>query len=144
MSKSCLNCSTQSADDARFCAHCGTAFAAAPPADGGRIAGIVCPECHHANRASAQFCAQCGTDLSEQTVIAPVRREAPAVPAATAASSSVVQPSAPPAAEPFGRPPSSRHASLWIAFVVCVLVLIAAASWRFVGPPPAPRAGHEA
>jgi len=63
--------------------------------------GIICPECHHANRASARFCSNCGTDLSEQTIIvAPVRRDPPPVASASTA------PSAPAAASP---PPSSAR-----------------------------------
>ena len=172
MSKSCMNCATQNADDTKFCAHCGTAFAAAPPPpDGDRLPGIVCSECHHTNRASARFCAKCGTDLSEQTVIALVRREvspappltppvAPAVASSfgdetvpppttvlpTSAPASPDVPDVPAAAAPtnesFGKAPPSRG-PLWIAFGLCVLVLIAAAAWRFAGPqaqvPPASR-----
>ena len=105
--------------------------------------GIICPECHHANRASARFCSNCGTDLSEQTIIAPPRRRDAAAPAAAAGHAETVPMPSVPApgvaatpADPFvvvAPAPVRSGSKPRIAVGVGALVVIAAAAWWFVG-----------
>lgn len=158
MSKVCMRCGAQNADDATVCQACRIPFDGnGPLAEGEQpVAGVVCPECAHPNRASARFCAKCGTDLSEQTVIAtPMRREsAPAAP--IDAPASVPQPplqddvtlpppmptsatGAAPLSDPFGSAAPGGGSKKLIGIGVGALVVIGALAWWFTrGEAPAP------
>ena len=56
----CRSCKTINASDAKFCAHCGTAF------------GRACASCGHTMQEGARFCSQCGTPFAERTSSKPV------------------------------------------------------------------------
>lgn len=58
---SCPNCGTQNADEARFCAACGTSKPVAAPA---APAAQFCPNCGAPQDPGASFCQNCGTRLN--------------------------------------------------------------------------------
>lgn len=151
MSKGCVKCGFENADEAGFCRGCGAELGGAgdardapdvPDTSDETVAMRACRVCAHLNRAGARFCAKCGSDS-----LAPLPMSTGAVAPASDATVPRTNAPAPAPVSPPALPPSSmpaaarptraavpgpstrRPVAIWIGLGAVVVALGVAGAW---------------